>query len=108
VLTQREQSKAEADAQAARLAAINKEVTDLGYTPGSTDLQVVLGIALHETNGDIKAAHAKLVARDQAAVDKFLAGKQAEAENGAVIVPRPVAPPRLPRRSARSRERSRR
>lgn len=70
------------DAVAAETRAIELEARELGYTISAkdTDYRLLLLTAQNETNGDIKGAHERLAARNQAVIDKYLAAKTADAE----------------------------
>lgn len=75
LLAEREQ-KAEIDRQ---VAAINKQVADK-FGEGTPESHLALRYAAQETNGDIDAAIAKVEAYQQGIVDKFLTGKQQQAD----------------------------
>jgi hypothetical protein len=68
---------------AAETQAIEAEARELGYVVSTKDVdyRMLLTIAQNETNGDLKAAHSKLEARNQAIIDSYLAAKTADAEN---------------------------
>lgn len=73
----------EQQAVAAQQRAIEAEARELGYKvdPRDTDYQLLLNVARTQTkNGDIKAAHAIIEARNQAIIDRYVAAKAAEAE----------------------------
>ena len=60
-------------AEAAAVAQVHNEIRQAGYDPQSLEGMMVLHLAYSETEGDIKAAVAKLQARDQAAYDARIA-----------------------------------
>jgi hypothetical protein len=72
----------EEQAVAAEMKNIEVEARELGYTIDQKDVdyRLLLITAQNETGGDIAAAHAKIEARNQAIVDKYLAAKAADAE----------------------------
>lgn len=71
ILSEREQ-KAQVEAQ---VKAIESEAVELGYEKGSNEYALLFKIAHEQTDGDLKAADAKVKAWEQSLVDKFVAGK---------------------------------
>lgn len=59
--------------QAAEVAAIQREAVDLGYSEGTADHAKLFFYAANETQGDIKAAHAKMEAEKQGIIDTYVA-----------------------------------
>jgi hypothetical protein len=72
-------------------SAILREAHDLGYNEGTPEFVEVMYLTAHQTGGDVKAAHDFLVAREQAAVERYLAGRTADA-NGTPRLPVGGAP----------------
>jgi len=79
-------------AVAAETKMIEAEARELGYKIDlkDVDYRFLLITAQNETGGDIKAAHERIEARNQAIVDKYLAAKAADAE-GSPRVPSETA-----------------
>ena len=82
-LEKREQTAAERAAQ----NEIQSELKGLGLEPDTMEYQAVLWLALNETNGDLKKAHEAFAARQQKAIDDFVASKS----NGPTLPPKGTA-----------------
>lgn len=82
-----EQLMAEREAKAdleRRVAKIEADATTMGYTVGDDRYQELLYVASTLPSGSIQEAHAKLAARDQAVIDRYVASLGAK--------PAPAAP----------------
>lgn len=92
-LTHREfaemQTKAKQDAEdAANVARINSEAEALGYTVGTRAHRTLLMVAAEEVpDGDLKKAHEILEAERLSEIEKFVAKKARDAEDGPTIPP---------------------
>lgn len=75
----------EQEAVQQELKNIQFEAKELGYTVGSVDYRLLLQIAQESESGDLKEAHAKIQARDQAAIDRYIASKAEDAENSGKV-----------------------
>lgn len=71
---------------------IEREAVDLGYKKGSPEYQYLLAVAKTLPDADLSKAHAQIKAREQAAVDAYLAQKQQQA-GAAPKVPGDVSTP---------------
>lgn len=66
--------------QEAAVRAVEQEADALGYADGTADRALLFSIANTETLGDLKAAHEKIQARNQAVIDAYLEEKRAAGE----------------------------
>lgn len=85
-LTREDAERLWAEKEAARtqeeaIRAVQSEARDLGYKDDTPDMSELFWFASNETNGDLKAAHEKVQARKQAAIDEFLEKKRASGES---------------------------
>lgn len=82
----REQERVESQAR-----AIRAEAEGMGYPAGSAEYQYLLAVA-KSNGGDLKAAHAYIEGRQQAAVDAYVAKKAAEADGAPTVGGGPAVP----------------
>lgn len=65
------------------LTEIKTEAKELGYAEGTPDFITLMWLAQNETKGDLKEAHKKIEARNQAIIDGFVQSKAAAADQPA-------------------------
>lgn len=85
-LTREDAERLWAEKEAARgqedaIRAVQNEARELGYKDDTPDMSELFWFASNQTGGDLKAAHEKVEARKQAAIDEFLEKKRAAGES---------------------------
>lgn len=104
IMAEREQ----AAQQQAAVAAVNKQVTDLGIDPASYAGKALMLRAIEDHKGDIAAAHAAMQAERDAlakeAVAAFLADKERTADTTAGVVPQAGASGQAERKAKSAKE----
>lgn len=88
VLSERE-SKAQ---QAQAVDRVYADVKELGYDPQSFEGTRIMSLAVHETDGDLKAAKERMEAEKQSWIDSYLASKADGATNAVTPSPSTGAP----------------
>jgi hypothetical protein len=77
--TAEERAAAETQAQIdADTKAVKQEATDLGYNEGTREYRRLMDVALHETKGDLKAAHEALEAERKTVIEGYLNEKRGQ------------------------------
>lgn len=89
-LAEKEAAKAAADAEAKALQDIHDEAKTLGYEPDTVEYRLLLTVATTEPAAErnLAKAHDILKAREQAAIDAYVARQQAEANGTVTPTPR--------------------
>jgi len=85
-LTREDAERLWAEKEAARgqedaIRAVQNEARELGYKDDTPDMSELFWFASNQTGGDLKAAHEKVEARKQAAIDEYLEKKRAAGES---------------------------
>lgn len=92
LLAEREAASAYEMGVQQHMADLQRTAGELGYDPHSEEWAVVLSEAINLHDGDVRAAAEAIKNREQAAIDRYLAGKRSAADGIPSVVGNGAAP----------------